>query len=139
MVSVKSILVVDDDPGLRRHLSEALSRAGHRVTTARDGLEAVQRLLERHYDAVVTDVNMPGMDGIGLLQWMRRDHRREKIVVISGSVQQDLLKGKGLPPIHVRLRKPFAVAAFMEAMDTLFAGCNGNPGPHACRKRKEVA
>ncbi|MCF8060884.1 MAG: response regulator [Deltaproteobacteria bacterium] len=139
MVSIKRVLVVDDEPGVRALLSEILAGPELHVTLAGDGLEAVQLLRRRRYDAVVTDVNMPGMDGIDLLRWMKRNKRREKAVVMSGSPRHDLLPAPELPPIRARFRKPFRIGMFVTIMEAVLFDRRGNPGRRAGTGRKGVA
>ncbi len=62
------ILVVDDEPGVREMLRIALARDGHRVVTAASGEEALERLQGEGCDLLVTDLAMPGMDGVELLR-----------------------------------------------------------------------
>jgi nitrogen regulation protein NR(I) len=64
----KQILVVDDEPNLRRVLSAQLSRDGYEVHTAEDGEEALAVLGEHHIDLVITDLKMPKLDGMALLR-----------------------------------------------------------------------
>lgn len=68
---MKRILVVDDDDHLRALLSTALSQEGRAVDTARDGIEAVALLSENHYDLVLSDLVMPGLDGPALYRALR--------------------------------------------------------------------
>ncbi len=65
----KRILIVDDEPSLRKVLRAHLSRAGYEVETAEDGDSAVRALSEDVFDVVVSDLRMPGLDGMGLLGW----------------------------------------------------------------------
>ncbi len=62
------ILVVDDEPGIREMLRAALARDGHRVTAASSGEEALARLRDEGCDLLLTDLAMPGMDGVELLR-----------------------------------------------------------------------
>jgi DNA-binding NtrC family response regulator len=64
----KQILVVDDEPNLRRVLSAQLARDGYDVHTAEDGEQALQILQEHHIDLVITDLRMPKIDGMELLR-----------------------------------------------------------------------
>jgi two-component system, NtrC family, response regulator AtoC len=64
----KQILVVDDEPNLRRVLSAQLMRDGYDVHTAVDGEQALRILQENHIDLVITDLRMPNMDGMELLR-----------------------------------------------------------------------
>ena len=62
------ILAVDDDPEIRDILHEILTHLGHTSVTAVDGLDAVEKLSEHHFDMVITDLRMPRMDGIELIK-----------------------------------------------------------------------
>ena len=64
----RSILVVDDEESIQRLLGSILELDGHRVHTARNGLEALERIGRRHYDVVITDIKMPDMDGPALYE-----------------------------------------------------------------------
>jgi nitrogen regulation protein NR(I) len=64
----KQILVVDDEPNLRRVLSAQLERDGYDVHTAEDGEQALRMLQENHIDLVITDLRMPKLDGMELLR-----------------------------------------------------------------------
>ena len=68
-ISGHSILVVDDEESIQRLLGSILQMDGHRVDTAHNGLEALERIARSHYDVVITDIKMPDMDG-------RELHRR---------------------------------------------------------------
>jgi DNA-binding NtrC family response regulator len=60
------ILVVDDEPGISEVLSDILSATGYEVDTAADGLIALDKLAHGTYDAILSDVHMPALDGIAL-------------------------------------------------------------------------
>jgi len=81
-----SALVVDDSPAMRRQLSHALLRTlGITAVEAADGAEAWKRLAESRFDIVLTDINMPVMDGLKLIALLRRAgaHRDVPVVVIT--------------------------------------------------------
>ncbi|MGD8410724.1 MAG: response regulator, partial [Desulfobacterales bacterium] len=60
-----TILVIDDEKGILRVIQEALTRYGHQVETALDGVEGIQKFDDGSYDMVITDLRMPGLDGEG--------------------------------------------------------------------------
>lgn len=68
-----TVLLVDDEPLLRSVLCEYLKFAGHAVIECKDGDEALERLRGESVDVVVSDVLMPGMDGLGLCGALRAD------------------------------------------------------------------
>ena len=63
-----SILVVDDEESIQRLLGSILEMDGHKVDTARNGIEALERIGRGHYDVIITDIKMPDMDGRALYQ-----------------------------------------------------------------------
>lgn len=66
-----SILAVDDSTSLRQMVSFALQREGHEVVQAEDGVEGLKAAKACNFDLVITDVNMPNMDGIELIKELR--------------------------------------------------------------------
>jgi two-component system chemotaxis response regulator CheY len=67
----KSILVVDDTRSMRKMVTAVLETAGYAVEEAADGVEALELARQRVYDLVVTDQNMPRMDGVSLIRELR--------------------------------------------------------------------
>lgn len=81
----KTILTVDDAPTMRRLIAFALSGAGYRVLEAPDGKAALDLLQTTSVDAVISDVNMPNMNGIELTQRLRRipAYARTPILIVT--------------------------------------------------------
>ena len=67
-----SILAVDDSASMRQMVSFTLKGAGHQVTEAEDGVDALSKAKAGPFDLVITDVNMPNMDGITLISELRK-------------------------------------------------------------------
>jgi len=84
------VLVVDDDPGIRRIIQIQLDRAGYLVLTAESGEEALKVLRDALPSVIILDVMMPGMSGYDVCQVVKRSDRLEKIPVI-------FLTAKGSP------------------------------------------
>ena len=76
------VLLVEDDPALRRYLEIVLQRAGYEVLTAGDGLEAMKYLLSDSVDVVVTDALMPNLDGYELCRFVRSSERLAHLPII---------------------------------------------------------
>lgn len=85
-----SILVVDDDPVNRSMLSRSLEQKGHRVTTARDGREALDILGQESFDVVLLDVLMPEMDGFQALEHVKADPKLRHLPVIMITALDDV-------------------------------------------------
>ncbi len=75
------ILVVDDDAGIREVLSQALNRHGWQSEGATDGRDALARLGQQRFDVVLTDIQMPRMDGLALLRAIRSLAKPMPVVV----------------------------------------------------------
>jgi CheY-like chemotaxis protein len=78
-------LVADDEPLIRRLIRRALVTARIDVSEARDGLHALSTVERERVDLVITDVRMPGLSGLGLLERLRATHASLPVVLISGS------------------------------------------------------
>jgi diguanylate cyclase (GGDEF)-like protein len=78
------ILVVDDERSVRELVAESLSYIGHQVTTAADGTEAAEKLQNGTFDIVVTDMDMPRMDGMELIKHIRQHHPDTDTIAITG-------------------------------------------------------
>jgi nitrogen regulation protein NR(I) len=79
----KQVLIVDDEPNLRKILSAQLVRDGYDVMTAEDGEQGLQLLRENHIDLVITDLKMPKVDGMTLLRETLRENPNLPIVMIT--------------------------------------------------------
>src|SRR5258708_29787555 len=77
------ILVADDEPGIREFVADALALDDHAVAQARDGREAAKLLDERGFDLVITDLRMPGLDGMTLLRKVRADQPEVEVIVMT--------------------------------------------------------
>ena len=78
------VMVVDDDPLFRSLLKELLELDGHEVVEAEDGLQAVGLYAHRPCDLVITDILMPGGDGLEAIRGLRKVDPRAKIIAASG-------------------------------------------------------
>ncbi|MDP2359991.1 MAG: sigma-54 dependent transcriptional regulator [bacterium] len=78
-----NILVVDDEPILREDLRAFLAQRGHRVRAAADGRRALALLDEEEADLVITDLRMPGLDGLELLERVQTDHPGTLVIVLT--------------------------------------------------------
>ncbi len=79
----KRILIVDDEPSIRKVLSAHLRREDYEVVTACDGGEGIETLNTQHVHAVVTDMQMPGIGGLELLEWCRENQPGLPVIIIT--------------------------------------------------------
>jgi len=109
-------MVVDDEAGIRNLLYGILTEQGFQVTLARDGQDAWNKMKTRHFVLLITDIDMPRLDGIKLLQKMKKNKRREKILVMTGRCMQHGDLGHEFPKVYGLLRKPFRISFFIETV-----------------------
>jgi DNA-binding NtrC family response regulator len=79
----RRILIVDDEPSIRKVLSAHLRRFGHEVDTAEDGASAIARLDEEPFHLVVSDLKMPVVDGMALLRWVNDNQPGLPVILIT--------------------------------------------------------
>ena len=92
---MSSILVVEDDPAIRTTVEYALRRAGFEVRSAADGPTAVRMFDESGPDLVLLDIMLPGVDGFGVAEHIRRSDTETAIIMVS-ALDQDEDKVRGL-------------------------------------------
>ncbi|MEA2040198.1 MAG: response regulator [Thermodesulfobacteriota bacterium] len=112
----KKILVVDDEKGIRFLLSEVLLSKGFEVCMAKDGQESLDQLEKDNFDLVITDINMPRLDGIAMLKTMKKSGRREKVIVMTANPSDKRLLGTDVPDVLAHLHKPFNINSFLNTV-----------------------
>ncbi len=111
-----SVLVVDDEPRARASLKEILRLAGYEVTLADGGREAVELLGERHFDLMLLDLNMPELDGHGVMAHIRDQKIDCDIIVVSGETTFDHATQALRRGAQDFLRKPYAPDELLRAI-----------------------
>ena len=86
------ILVVDDEPNMRRSLADILREEGYEVITAKDGYEAVEFCTKGQYDVVLMDVRMPGIDGVEAFRRIRNQNTTSRVILMSAYGLDELKK-----------------------------------------------
>jgi CheY-like chemotaxis protein len=84
MTASRKVLVVDDDPGVRKSIDRVLTGKGYAVITAENGEEALHKLSEEKYDLVYTDIRMPGMSGLEVAEQVKARRPWTPVVIITG-------------------------------------------------------
>ena len=119
-----SLLVVDDDSTIREIMQLMLESVGHRVAVAADGQEAIALLATRAFDLVITDMLMPGADGLELLAAVKKSSPGTRVLVMSGGGMigvNDYLKVAKKLGAHGVLEKPFTSDSLVSAVAELLA------------------
>lgn len=105
----RKILVVDDEQIVRDLLLAALEEADYDVEAAADGREALERLETETYDLLITDVRMPGIDGLTVVREARRRSSTMAIVIITGASSEAIAIEAINLGVNGYLTKPFGV------------------------------
>jgi len=90
MSAQKRVMFVDDEEGVRVSWDRFLSQHGFDVTTAEDGARAINKLREEPVDVVVSDLKMPGVDGIQLLEWIHDKRPQTQFILLTGYGNEDV-------------------------------------------------
>jgi two-component system cell cycle response regulator CpdR len=114
------ILLAEDDDSLRGFLARALERAGYEVTACADGDEAVA-VLDQDWDLLLTDIVMPGVDGIEVARQAAARHPGLRIMFITGFAAVALAAGAGAPPGAKVLSKPIHLREIVAEVERMIA------------------
>ncbi len=108
------ILIVDDEPVVIKSCERVLTPEGFTVDAANNGKDAMSRLSSNNYDLVITDLKMPGMDGIELVRWIRNSKPGTGVVIITGYPSQESIKEALGLRILDYLPKPFSPSLLLD-------------------------
>lgn len=118
----KKILAVDDDGLVRRSLEILLREAGYEPTVAGSGPEALGLLAQRHFDLLITDIRMPGMDGLQVIKAVRDyclEQKKHPIPEIVLTAYNDEAVKESALRLGVKefLLKPFRIDEFLKVLE----------------------
>jgi len=113
---VKRILVIDDDAQITGFIQRILQSEGYEIETAVNGEAAIKLFKEHPFDLFITDIVMPGMDGIELIMKLRQSGK--KIIAISGH-EEELLETAQMLGAAFVFQKPFNLEEFRKAVKFL--------------------
>ena len=120
------ILVVDDEPSIRRFAARVLLEEGFDVLEAADGEQALQIVEAGGVSVLVSDVVMPRLNGVQLMERLARSHPQLPVLLMSGYAAREL-QGMGIAAPCALLTKPFAAERLVEEVRR----CLGGAGPLA--------
>jgi len=117
-----NFLVVEDSPTMRQLISFALKRIpGSRIVEANDGIDALKKLSAQKFDVILTDINMPIMDGLKLVSMVRNDpaHKTIPIIIITTEgAEEDRKRGLALGA-NAYIAKPIQTADLLTVVNEI--------------------
>lgn len=122
MERAERIMVVDDETSIRMLLDDALSGEGFQVALAKDGQECLEQMERCNFDLVITDLNMPRLDGIEMLRRMKRAGRRERVIILTGDHLDERFRDLEMPQVITRLLKPIRMDKLLEIVSSAISG-----------------
>jgi len=108
-----TVLIVDDDAGIRETMSDILTLEGYNVVTASGGHEAVQLCTKQHFDFALLDIRMPDMNGVETLREIKRVDPAVRAIMITGYDVGALAMQAMDAGAEAVFRKPLDVASFL--------------------------
>ena len=123
-----NFLVVEDSPTMRQLITFALKRIpGSKVVEANDGIDALKKLSTQKFDMILTDINMPIMDGLKLVSMVRNDpvHKAIPIIIITTEgADEDRKRGLALGA-NAYIAKPIQTADLLNVVNEIMSGKSG--------------
>ena len=111
---MSTILVIDDEKGILQLICQALTKFGHKVETAVNGQEGIEKFDDGNFDIVITDIRMPGVDGNGVAKHIRNSSRQSiPVIAISGTPWHSESKN-----FDMILPKPFPLKKLIDSIRT---------------------
>ena len=124
IVPAINVLVVDDNEDIRETVAVILSGSGYRCELVKNGVEAMKRVRQSRFDAVITDVEMPEMDGIALTRELSHDFSDLPVMIMTGHSDDDYKAIALRAGAREFLSKPFDVPDLIAKLHRMLLGHN---------------
>lgn len=119
------ILVIDDDRSARMLLERVLTRAGHSVALVDTAEEGLERLRSEPFDLLITDKNLPGIDGLEVLRQARAAQPRLRALLITGFPTPETQLAATDLGVHAYVTKPFGVHDILDVCEAAIVASRG--------------
>lgn len=123
------ILVVDDEAGIRELICDALSMSQFRTQTASDGLEALTRIRRERFDLIILDINLPKLDGLSLLEKIRKEGSQVPVLILSARRDRDDITTGLKNGADDYLTKPFGIEELVLRVKAILRRSNSEASP----------
>jgi len=117
--SAYKVLIVDDEESMRNFMATLLSQRGHQCQTAMNGLDALDKISKTEFDAVVTDIVMPELDGISLTKELSKRYQNLPVMTVTGYAEEYSAETAMTSGAREFIRKPFSNAEFTMRFDKM--------------------
>jgi CheY-like chemotaxis protein len=128
------IVIAEDEAGVREFVTRALAHDGHQVTAVEDGLQALQALTADRFDLLLTDIVMPGLDGIALALKAGSLYPDMRILLMSGYAAERQRAHNLEALVHRVVAKPFTLKEICDAVRQTLPPVR-SPAPAAAEAR----
>ncbi len=108
--SKTQILILDDEPIVCRRLRPSLEKSGYEVETFIRSDEALERVRQKHFDVIITDIKMEGLDGLGFLAEVKKLSPGTEAIVITGFATMETAKRSFQEGVFDFVAKPFSLS-----------------------------
>jgi two-component system response regulator FlrC len=129
-------LVADDERHLRQALFTALTRLGHAVELAENGREALEKFQGRRFDLVICDLNMPGLDGLGVLKAVKQRDPGLPVILMTAHGEVETAVEAMREGAHDFILKPFPAGVIEEAVNRALAGAAAAPASAPAKEER---
>ena len=121
------VLIAEDNPEIRTLVGRVLQGEGYAVETADDGSEAIAKIGQEHYDAILLDFMMPAVSGFDVVEWIERnrpDVAKSCVIIITAAVHE--LRNFDTSKVYAAIAKPFDVVELRDVVRKCVAEKNKN-------------
>jgi DNA-binding response OmpR family regulator len=132
MVISYKILIVDDEEPIRNFMASFFSKHGHRCQTAKDGIEALEKIKKNSFNSAVIDIVMPHMDGITLTKELRKLYPDLPLMIMTGNADEHSAELAIAAGAREFIKKPFSLDELIIRFDKMM--CDNE---RLCRVSKE--
>jgi two-component system, response regulator, stage 0 sporulation protein F len=108
-ITSATVLVIDDQPGIRRLMAEVLQEDGYNVAIAANGYEALQKVKEITPQLILMDMKMPGMDGLETFRELKKLGKAERVIMMTAYGELELVKEAMSLGAYKYITKPFDI------------------------------
>ncbi|MBX7100198.1 MAG: response regulator [Myxococcaceae bacterium] len=119
------ILVIDDDKSARLLLERVLTRAGHTVVLVDNGEQGLKLLTQQPFDLIITDKNLPGLDGLEVLRQARAHHASLQAIIITGFPTPETKTSAKDLGVFSYVTKPFGILDILGTCDGAIRAARG--------------